>query len=46
MSNIGFVKKHNHVYGLTGTLGSAKARSILKDVYDVDLFNVPQRRQK
>ena len=46
LSNIGFIGRYAQVYGLTGTLGSDKARSILKSVYHVELVNVPQRRQK
>ena len=46
LSNIGFINAYKKVYGLTGTLGSEKARYVLKDVYKVDLINVPQLRQK
>ncbi len=46
LSNIGFIKGYKKVFGLTGTLGSEKARSVLKEVYNVDLINVPQLRQK
>ncbi|CAG0894755.1 unnamed protein product, partial [Cyprideis torosa] len=46
LSNIGFMGKYEQVYGLTGTLGSTTARSVLEDVYKVELINVPQRRQK
>lgn len=46
LSNLGFMKKYSLLYGLTGTLGSAKARDVLRDVYNVELINIPQRRQK
>ena len=46
LSNIGFINRYTQVYGLTGTLGSDKARSVLQSVYHVELVNVPQRRQK
>ena len=31
---------------MTGSLGSATARNVPKNVYKVELINVPQRRQK
>ncbi|CAG0914726.1 unnamed protein product [Notodromas monacha] len=40
------VHYYKHVYGLTGTLGSETARAVLQRVYQVDLINIPQRRQK
>ncbi len=46
LSNIGFVTKYNQVYGLSGTLGSEAARKVLKDVYNVELVNIPQRRKR
>ena len=46
LSNIGFIKKYQHVLGLTGTLGSDTARKVLRDVYEVDLINIPQRRKR
>ncbi|CAF4844118.1 unnamed protein product, partial [Rotaria sp. Silwood1] len=46
LSNIGFINNYKNIYGLTGTLGSEKAKKVLKDVYNVDLVNVPQLRQK
>lgn len=46
LSNIGFINNYKNVYGLTGTLGSTKAKNVLKDVYKVDLVNIPQLRQK
>ncbi|CAF4321397.1 unnamed protein product [Didymodactylos carnosus] len=46
LSNIGFINNYKNIYGLTGTLGSEKAKRVLKDVYNVDLVNVPQLRQK
>ncbi|CAF2144698.1 unnamed protein product [Rotaria magnacalcarata] len=46
LSNIGFINNYTTIYGLTGTLGSEKAKNVLKEVYNVDLVNVPQLRQK
>lgn len=46
LSNMGFMSKYEKIYGLTGTLGSETARNVLKDVYKVDLINIPQRREK
>ena len=46
LSNIGFLKGYARIFGLTGTLGSEKAKKVLKEVYDVDLINVPQLYEK
>ncbi|CAF2102630.1 unnamed protein product [Rotaria magnacalcarata] len=46
LSNISFINNYTNIYGLTGTLGSEKAKKVLKEVYNVDLVNVPQLRQK
>jgi len=46
LSNIGFIKNYSTVYGLTGTLGSEKAKKVLKQVYKVGLINIPSLRQK
>ncbi|CAF1444874.1 unnamed protein product [Adineta steineri] len=46
LSNVSFINNYKNVYGLTGTLGSAKGKNVLKDVYKVDLVNIPQLRQK
>ncbi len=46
LSNVGFVNKYERIYGLSGTLGSKAARTILKDVYKVDVVDVPSRREK
>ena len=46
LSNIGFIKNYSTVYGLTGTLGSEKAKQVLNQVYKVDLINIPSLRQK
>ncbi|XP_018022148.2 uncharacterized protein LOC108678282 [Hyalella azteca] len=46
LSNVGLMKKYEHVCGLTGTLGSDTARGVLRSVYKVDLFNIPQKRKK
>jgi len=48
ISNTGYFKNGSYekIYGLTGTLGSNKARQILKEVYSVQLIEVPQSRHK
>jgi len=46
LSNIGFITKFKEVFGLTGTLGSETARNVLRNVYKVQLINMPQRRQR
>ena len=47
LSNIGYFKRYqNYLFGLTGTLGSVKAREVLSNVYDVDLVNIPRLHQK
>ena len=46
LSNISFITEYDTVFGLTGTLGSVKAREVLRSVYNVEMINVPQLRQK
>ncbi|CAF3027326.1 unnamed protein product [Rotaria sp. Silwood2] len=47
LSNIGYFKKYgSNLCGLTGTLGSEKARQVLENVYNVDLVFIPSSRQK
>ena len=46
LSNIGFITAYEKVFGLTGTLGSKKAREILESVYKVNTVNIPQLRKK
>jgi preprotein translocase subunit SecA len=47
LSNMGFFKRYgNNLYGLTGTLGSDKAKEVLSNVYNVDHVSVPSLRQK
>lgn len=46
LSNIAFINSYHRVFGLTGTLGSKKAREVLRSVYKVDTVNIPQLRQK
>ncbi len=47
ISNIEFFKRYKeNIYGLTGTLGSAKARNLLSEVYNVDSVVIPPFRQK
>ena len=46
LSNVGFINSYGRIYGMTGTLGSKHARSILKEVYNLELINIPQQRKK
>ena len=47
LSNVGYFKdSFEKIYGLTGTLGSCKAREVLETIYQVDLVNIPQLRTK
>ena len=47
LSNMGYFKRYgSNLFGLTGTLGSNKAKEVLSDVYNLDLIIVPSLRQK
>ena len=46
LSNIGFINNYKNIYGLTGTLGSDKAKRVLREVYNVELVHIPPTRQK
>ena len=47
LSNIGYFKRYgSNVFGLTGTLGSERAKEILSRVYKMDLVIIPSQRQK
>ena len=46
LSNIGFINNYKNIYGLTGTLGSDKAKRVLREVYNVELVNIPPTRRK
>ncbi|KAL4473568.1 hypothetical protein ABPG74_022432 [Tetrahymena malaccensis] len=47
ISNIGYFSRYgSNLYGLTGTLGSNKAKEVLSEIYNVDLINIPSLRQK
>jgi hypothetical protein len=47
LSNMGYFKRYgSNIFGLTGTLGSKKAKEVLSRVYNVDLVNIPSLRQK
>ena len=46
LSNLGFFKKYiksegNFIYGMSGTLGSKKARELLGDIYGLDFDYIP-----
>jgi hypothetical protein len=44
---MGYFKRYSsNLYGLTGTLGSNKAKEVLSEVYNVDLINIPSLYQK
>lgn len=47
LSNVGYFKNnYSCLYGLTGTLGSAKTREVLEGVYNVGVVEIPQLRAK
>lgn len=46
ISNVGYVKKYNKLFGMTGTLGNEDTRGFLKSVYGVELMNIPTFREK
>jgi preprotein translocase subunit SecA len=47
LSNMGYFKRYkNNIIGLTGTLGSDKAKKVLSTVYNLDFVIVPSLRQK
>ena len=46
LSNIGFITKYPELYGLSGTLGSKAARNVLKEVYKVELIDIPRKEEK
>jgi preprotein translocase subunit SecA len=46
LSKVGYINSFEKIYGLTGTLGSPKARDVLKNAYNVDLIVIPQNYKK
>ena len=46
LSNAGFIGRYQRIYGLSGTLGSEAARCVLKTVFQVNIVNIPSRREK
>ncbi|CAF3955624.1 unnamed protein product [Rotaria sp. Silwood2] len=47
LSNVGYFKRYgSNLFGLTGTLGSKKAKEVLQKVYNLDLALIPSLRQK
>ncbi|CAF4777886.1 unnamed protein product [Rotaria sp. Silwood1] len=47
LSNRGYFTRYgSKLFGLTGTLGSDKAKQVLGDVYHVDFVSIPSLRQK
>ncbi|EAR95365.2 helicase carboxy-terminal domain protein (macronuclear) [Tetrahymena thermophila SB210] len=46
-SNMGYFNNYgSNLFGLTGTLGSMKAKEVLSEVYNVDLVDIPSLHQK
>ncbi len=44
---MGYFKRYgSNLFGLTGTLGSPKAKEVLSEIYSVDLINIPSLHQK
>ena len=51
LSNLGFFKRYikskgNFIFGMTGTLGSKKARELLANVYSLDFDFIPPNSQR
>ncbi|CAD7937375.1 unnamed protein product, partial [Amoebophrya sp. A120] len=46
ISNAGYFKKYDKIFGLTGTLGDAETRDFLNDTYKLDFFFVPGFKSK
>ena len=47
ISNVAYFNRYNeHIYGLTGTLGSISAKQLLRTIYPVDCVMIPPFRQK
>jgi preprotein translocase subunit SecA len=47
LSNVGYFNySFKKIFGLTGTLGSPKARQVIQQVYNVDLINIPEQRKR
>ena len=47
LSNFGYFKRYGtHLYGLTGTLGSERARQVLSDIYKVDICKYSEFEEK
>ncbi|CAF0923021.1 unnamed protein product [Adineta steineri] len=47
ISNVTYFKRYSpRIFGLTGTLGSANARQLLNDIYEVDSVIIPPFKQK
>jgi hypothetical protein len=46
ISNFGYIKFYQSIYGMTGTLGSVAEQNLLSSVYDVDFAKVPTFKSK
>jgi preprotein translocase subunit SecA len=47
LSNMGYFKRYgSNLFGLTGTLGSEKAKEVLSKTYNVDFVRIPNLRKK
>ena len=45
LSNHGYLRKYETLFGFTGTLGSKSVRDMLKEVYEIKLVNLPRTRK-
>lgn len=46
LSNIGFLRRYQQIFGLTGTLGSVGDQGLLSEVYSVDCVLVPPHKPR
>jgi hypothetical protein len=42
ISNVGYFRKYQNLYGMTGTVGDIEERKLLSDVYGIDFFEIPR----
>jgi len=42
ISNMKFFNDYNHVYGLTGTVGGYEERRLVRNIYNIDSFELPR----
>jgi golgin subfamily B member 1 len=46
ISNVTYLKKYNHLIGLTGTLGSQPERELLKEIHSVEFLTIPHNKER